>query len=126
MRCLPTILAGLALCASFAFGQNPIQGVVKDNVGNGMENVNVRVVISGATHAVVTDSEGRYTISGVPAGAGTITFEADRYVTVQRQISVPQNGKICVDAVMNAEETVGVGPLESDFECRKWAKRRAG
>lgn len=115
MRCLPIILAGLAFFASVAFGQNTIQGVVKDNVGNGMENVNVRVAISGATRTVMTDSEGRYTIADVPAGAGTITFEADRYVTVQRQINVPANGKVSMDAVMNAEETVGVRLMQLGF-----------
>jgi hypothetical protein len=116
MRCVPIILAGLVFSASLAFGQNTIQGVVKDNVGNGMENVNVRVVISGATRTVMTDSEGRYALSGVPAGSGSITFEADRYVTVQKQINVPANGKVSVDAVMNAEETVGVLPAQGNFE----------
>lgn len=110
-RYVPPALCGfLLLFASLAFAQSTIQGVVKDNVGNGMEDVNVQVIISGATRTVKTDGEGRFAIAGVPAGVGTITFEADRYVTIKRQVTVPANGNVSVDAVMNPEETVGVRP----------------
>lgn len=102
------------MCGSLAFAQSTIQGVVKDNVGNGMEDVKVQVVISGTTQSGKTDSEGRFVISGIPAGDCTITFEADRYVTVTRKVAVPANGSVSVNAVMNAEETVGSWLLRAD------------
>lgn len=102
------LLGFLLLLASPAFAQSTIQGVVKDNVGNGMEDVNVQVVISGATRTAKTDNEGRFTIPAVPGGSCTITFEADRYVTIKRQVTVPASGTVSVDAVMSPEETVGV------------------
>ncbi len=112
-RYVPVALCGLVfLFASLALAQSTIQGVVKDNVGNGMEDVNVQVVISGATRSAKTDSEGRFTIAAVPGGVYTITFEADRYVTIKRQVTVPASGTVSVDAAMNPEETVGVRPVE--------------
>lgn len=108
-RYVPAALCGFVLVStSLAFAQSTIQGVVKDNVGNGMENVHVQVVFSGATRTATTDSDGRYAISGIPGGACTITFEADRYVTIKRQVTAPANGSVSVNATMNAEETVGV------------------
>lgn len=104
---LAALFAFALLGSTTVFAQSTVQGTVKDNVGNGMENVSVQVVISGKTLSAKTDSEGRYTISGVPAGAAAITFEADRYVTIKRQVTIPANGNISVNAAMNAEETVG-------------------
>lgn len=109
---VPAAFCGLLWFASLAFAQSTIQGVVKDNAGNGMEDVTVQVVISGATRTAKTDSEGRFTLPAIPGGACTITFEADRYVTIKRQVTVPASGSVSVDAVMNAEETVGLRPLE--------------
>ena len=105
---LSVLFAFVLLCSPLAFAQSTIQGVVKDNVGNGMESVNVQMVVSGTTRTTKTDSEGRYSIAGVPAGACTITFEADRYVTIKRQITIPANGNVSVDVAMSPEETVGV------------------
>ena len=108
-RYVPVALSFFVLLStSRAFAQSTIQGVVKDNVGNGMENVHVQIAFSGKTRTATTDSQGRYAISGIPAGACTITFEADRYVTVKRQVTAPANGSVSVDASMNAEETVSV------------------
>ena len=114
------LLGFLLLFASVAFAQSTIQGVVKDNVGNGMEDVNVQVVISGATRTAKTDNEGRFTIPAVPGGICTITFEADRYVTIKRQVTVPASGTVSVDAVMSPEETVGVRQPPRDA----WLPRR--
>src|SRR5579872_3415038 len=112
-RYVPAALCGFVLLStSLALAQSTIQGVVKDNVGNGMENVHVQIAFSGATRTATTDSEGRYAISDIPAGVCTITFEADRYVTIKRQVTAPANGSVSVDANMNAEETVGVRELE--------------
>jgi len=102
----------ILLFSSLAFAQGTVQGVVKDNVGNGMEGVNVQVAASGETRTATTDKDGKYTIANIPAGVHTVTFEADRYVTIKRQITVPANGKVSADAAMNAEETVGVLQLQ--------------
>ena len=100
------LLSSILLVASLAFAQSTVQGVVKDNVGNGMEGVNVQVTVSGSTRTVTTDKDGQFTIANIPPGVHTVTFEADRYVTITKQITVPSNGKVSVDAVMHAEETV--------------------
>jgi len=105
----------ILLSTSLAFAQSTIRGVVKDNVGNGMENVHVQVAFSGSTRTATTDSEGRYAVSGIPAGVCTVTFEADRYVTTKRQVTAPANGSVSVDASMNSEETVGVRELEPRY-----------
>lgn len=116
MNCIksfPFALCSLILLfSSLAFAQGTVQGVVKDNVGNGMEGVNVQVAVSGATRIATTDKDGLYTIANIPPGVHTVTFEADRYVSIKKQITVPANGKVSVDAVMHAEETVGVLQLQ--------------
>lgn len=99
--------AFLLMFCSLVFAQSTIQGVVKDNVGNGMEDVNVRVAISGSARMAKTDKDGHYAIADVPPGAYTITFEADRYVPINKQVTVPASGTVSVDTVMNPEETVG-------------------
>ncbi|HTS48082.1 MAG TPA: carboxypeptidase-like regulatory domain-containing protein [Bryobacteraceae bacterium] len=115
-RYVPAALCGFVLLScSLAWAQSTIQGVVKDNVGNGMENVHVQITFSGATRTATTDSEGRYAIPGVPAGICTVTFEADRYVTIKRQVTAPANGSVSVDANMSPEETVGVRELEPRY-----------
>ena len=102
--------AFILLFSSPAFAEGTVQGVVKDNVGNGMEGVNVQIVVNGAARNATTDKDGRFTIANVPAGQYTVTFEADRYRTLKKQITVPASGKVSVDAAMSAEETVGVLP----------------
>ena len=109
-RRIPFVLSLVLLFSSLALAQSTIQGVVKDNVGNGMEKVSVQVAIGSATRTAMTDSDGKYTLANVPAGAYTITFEADKYKTVKRPVTVPASGNVSVNAVMVAEETVGVLP----------------
>jgi hypothetical protein len=111
---IPSVVCGVILLfSSLAFAQSTIQGVVKDNVGNGMEQVSVKVTNSAASRTAKTDSEGRYTIADLPPGVYTVSFEADKYVPVNRQVTVPANGKVLVDAAMKPEETVGVLQVES-------------
>ena len=108
-RYIPFVICGLvALFSSLAFAQGSIQGVVKDNVGNGMESVQVELIVKGAPHTVMTDSEGRYTIANIPKGTYAISFEIDKYKTVKRQVDVPAQGSVAVNALMVPEETVGV------------------
>src|SRR5579863_6269829 len=95
------LCAFLLLFSSLLFAQSTIQGVVKDNVGNGMEDVTVQVAVSGTARTAKTDKDGHYAISNVPPGAYTITFEADKYAAVKKQVTVPANGTVSVDAAMN-------------------------
>ncbi|HEX6896154.1 MAG TPA: carboxypeptidase-like regulatory domain-containing protein [Bryobacteraceae bacterium] len=108
-RLIPYTVCTLILAlSSAAFAQSTIQGVVKDNVGNGMEGVNVQVNVAGTNRTAKTDKDGRYSFANVPQGGYIVSFEVDRYAPVKKQVKVPENGKVSVDATMNPEETVSL------------------
>jgi TonB-linked SusC/RagA family outer membrane protein len=93
------------LCACFAqaFAQKTVSGKVTDK--NGQPLPGVAVVVKGTTIGNVTNSDGTYTVSGVPAGA-TLKFT---FVGLQPQeVEVGTKSTVNVSLV---EEAVGLGEV---------------
>ncbi|HEY9225407.1 MAG TPA: carboxypeptidase regulatory-like domain-containing protein, partial [Gemmatimonadaceae bacterium] len=64
-----------------------IEGAVKDSAG-GRPVVAAQVSITGTTRGGLTDEQGRYVISGVPAGTATVSVQRIGFSPLQRQVAV--------------------------------------
>ena len=91
-----------------------ISGVVKDTAGAVMPGVSVTVKndASGAAQDVLTDAEGRYQISALPAGTYTVTatltgFKTAEVKTVRLAIGQPLSIPLTLE-IGSLEETVNV------------------
>ncbi|MBQ2447915.1 MAG: carboxypeptidase-like regulatory domain-containing protein, partial [Bacteroidales bacterium] len=62
MKKLAALLA-FVMCCTVAFAQNSVTGTVKDNTGETV--IGATVQIKGGSTGVITDIDGKYTISGV-------------------------------------------------------------
>jgi TonB-linked SusC/RagA family outer membrane protein len=90
-----------------------VRGTVTDSTtGRGVPTV--RVTVSNGTRAAATDEQGRYTISGVPAGAVTVSFQRIGFAPATRTTTVSAGQVATVDIVLRAvaatlSEVVTVG-----------------
>jgi hypothetical protein len=110
----------LVIVAAFsqtASAQSAISGQVKDPSGAVMPGVRVdaasTALIEGSRSAM-TASDGRYAIVDIRPGTYTITFAADGFATVRRQVAVSSDVTVPVDAELTVgpvEETVDVAPI---------------
>lgn len=101
-RSLPVVLA-LAFAATAAVAPplqaqqtGRIEGVVKDSAG-GRPVVAAQVSITGTTRGGLTDEQGRYAISGIPAGTVTVSVQRIGFAPLQRQATVTAGGTTRVD-----------------------------
>ena len=79
-------LALTLLFAGSAFAQVQVSGTVTDaDTGDALPGANV--VIEGTTLGTATDQDGRYTISGVPAGTHTLTASFIGYEDLSKVIT---------------------------------------
>jgi hypothetical protein len=107
-------LVVLALLESFASAQSTISGVVRDTSGAIMAGVRVEAASDALiekSRAATTSEDGRYTIVDVRPGLYTMTFTLPGFSTVKKEVTVPANVSVPVDAEMRVgavEETVNV------------------
>src|SRR3989454_5152437 len=107
-------LVVLVVVPSLASAQSTISGVVKDASGAVIPGVTVEAaseVLIERSRTVVTSGDGRYTVVDVRPGLYTITFTLPGFSIVKRQVTVPANVSVPVDAEMKVsalEETVTV------------------
>jgi hypothetical protein len=100
------VFAGLGVVtasAPIAVAQSTISGVVRDMSGAVMSGVSVEAASDALierSRAVVTAGDGRYTIVDVRPGEYTITFTLPGFATVKREVTVPANISVPVDAEM--------------------------
>ncbi len=92
---LKTVLAAIALlCAALPAGaqqmESRIVGIVTDQSGAVLPGVAVTAVATatGATRAVVTDPEGRYTITNLAAGQYQVTVELSGFTSARRDVTL--------------------------------------
>jgi TonB-linked SusC/RagA family outer membrane protein len=89
----------LSLCAFSISAQTTVtvSGTVTDDTG--LEVIGATVIVVGnATHGTVTDFEGKYTLSNVPA-SGSLQIS---YVGMVTQV-IPVNGRTTIDVVLAAD-----------------------
>ncbi len=122
-RLLSTVALGLALllAPSLAWAQ---QGTVSGRVteassGNPLPGATVQVV--GADLGSAANAQGRFEISGVPAGEQTLQVSFVGYQEVQRTVNVPEGGTVRANFQLQREATqldevvkIGYGERERD------------
>src|SRR5437667_7846106 len=93
----------VALLESFASAQSTISGVVKDTSGAVMAGVKVEAASEALierSRTATTSEDGRYTIIDIRPGLYTMTFTLPGFSTVKRDVTVPANVSVPVDAEM--------------------------
>lgn len=122
-RLLSTVALGLALllAPSLAWAQ---QGTVSGRVteassGNPLPGATVQVV--GANIGSAADAQGRFEISGVPAGEQTLQVSFVGYQEVERTVNVPEGGTVRANFQLQRQATqldevvkIGYGERERD------------
>ena len=76
----------LTMAPAFAQEQGAISGVVRDTSGRVLPGVTVEVVggIGANLRSLVTDAQGRYSVSDLPVGAYTLTFRLSGFTPETR------------------------------------------
>lgn len=104
-RSLPvTLVVALAAAISIATPAHAqqtgrIEGVVKDSAG-GRPVVAAQVSITGTSRGNLTDEQGRYVISGIPAGNVTVSVQRIGFAPATRQATVTEGTTTRVDFTM--------------------------
>ena len=104
----------LLVLESPALAQSTISGVVRDTTGAVMAGVRVEAASDALierSRSEITNENGRYTIVDVRPGVYTMTFTLPGFSTIKRELTVPANVSVPVDAEMKVgavEETVRV------------------
>jgi hypothetical protein len=93
----------LPLFSPIASAQSTISGVVRDMSGAVMSGVSVEAASDALiekSRGALTAGDGRYTIVDVRPGEYIITFTLPGFATVKREVTVPANVSVPVDAEM--------------------------
>ena len=102
------LVALFTTLSNFAFSQRTITGSVTDGENN-EPLVGASVVVTGTTKGTLTDVDGKYSLSEVPANATSLTFSFTGYAN----LTVPIGSSNVVDAKLQGgsilEEMVVVG-----------------
>lgn len=100
-------LAGLAflLCSSvITFSQGSLAGVVTNKSSEPLGFAVVRV--NDSSFGSITNEEGRYSISGIPAGNYTIEFSFVGYTTESKSVSIAEGKETVLDVVLNDSKSL--------------------
>lgn len=107
LKCLMLVAVFTAL-SNFAFSQRTITGTITDGENN-EPLVGASVVVTGTTKGTLTDVDGKYTLSEVPANATSLTFSFTGYAN----LTIPLGSSNVIDAKLQGgsilEEVVVVG-----------------
>ncbi len=103
---LAAVLVGLLLTINSLSAQSPVSGTINGRVfegatGRSLQGATVRVV---GTNAIdTTDADGRYSLSGVPAGMAALEVEYVGLDLFRKSILVSTGAPATVDAEMKSE-----------------------
>ena len=107
LKCLMLVALFTAL-SNFAFSQRTITGTISDGENN-EPLVGASVVVTGTTKGTLTDVDGKYSLSDVPANATSLTFSFTGYAN----LTIPLGSSNVIDAKLQGgsilEEVVVVG-----------------
>lgn len=92
-------VASISAIVAFAQTSGQIRGRVADGDGGYLAGASVKASSAQTgTHAVKTDSEGRYAIPNLPPGAYVVAFRMEGYAPVDKKANVRLDGRANVDA----------------------------
>jgi TonB-dependent starch-binding outer membrane protein SusC len=102
------LLALFSALSNFAIAQKTISGMVTDGENN-EALVGASVVVTGTTKGTLTDVDGKYTLTDIPASATSLTFSFTGY----SNLTIPIGSSTTIDAKLGGgkilEEMVVVG-----------------
>ncbi len=96
---LATACAWSLALPTAAAAQGSLAGTVRAE-GTGEPLANVRVAIAGLALAQATDSDGRYEIAGIPAGAQTIQLGLIGFRTESREVAIVSGETVRLDVTL--------------------------
>ncbi|QJX48140.1 SusC/RagA family TonB-linked outer membrane protein [Hymenobacter taeanensis] len=99
----PLLCAGVSVSSAFAQGVGTVSGRILDEKNEGMPGVTV--LIEGTTLGGSTNSDGTFSIQGVPAGQHTIVTSFVGYTTRRQTIAVTSGQNTTVAPIALAENT---------------------
>jgi hypothetical protein len=91
MRFLLTVLLGTVLSGA-AIGQSTIKGFLRDK-GSGEPVMFANVTLQGTTYGAVSDIEGYFSLSQIPAGTYTLVVASMGHEEVREEVNLA-SGKI--------------------------------
>jgi iron complex outermembrane receptor protein len=99
----PLLCAGVSVSSAYAQGVGTVSGRILDEKNEGMPGVTV--LIEGTTLGGSTNSDGTFSIQGVPAGQHTIVTSFVGYTTRRQTIAVTSGQNTTVAPIALAENT---------------------
>ena len=109
------------LMPSVGFAQSTIAGVVTDDSGGVLPGVTVEVAspaLIEKVRTVVSDGQGRYSVTDVRPGQYSVTFTLQGFTTVKREgvavvsgATVPINGELRVGTINETVTVTGASPV---------------
>jgi TonB-dependent starch-binding outer membrane protein SusC len=106
------LLALFSVLSNFAIAQKTISGLVTDGENN-EPLVGASIVVTGTTKGTLSDVDGKYTLTDVPASATSLTFSFTGYANVTIPIGASNtiDAKLGAGALLNEVVVVGYGSV---------------
>jgi len=113
---VPLLLLFGALSSTELAAQGIVAGVVRKEDGEPLAGVRVSILREIGSIAVLTASDGRFLLEGVPSGPQAFEASKRGYRTAQARITVPQDSALVVNITLVAEAQRLPGVvIEADF-----------
>lgn len=106
MKQLLTFVFALFISAA-TFAQGTVTGKLVD-ADNGEPLISASVVISGTTIGTLSDFDGNFSISDVPAGSQTIVITYIGYATMQQAVEVKDGGSTDLGTIEVGSSAIGL------------------
>jgi TonB-linked SusC/RagA family outer membrane protein len=101
---IAVLVASIALPHAAAAQVGAIRGTVTDSAtGRGIGAA--QVIVPGTTRGTVTDEQGRYTLSGLPAGSTPVTIQRIGFAAAPRRVAIVAGETTTLDVVLRAVAT---------------------
>lgn len=99
--CLLLLSAGTSRLHAQSNG-GTIQGTVVDQSGHAIQGANIAAIIeSRETRNVLSGADGKFTLSGIPAGIYTVEISAPGFTTIQRNVVISDGAIENIPATMS-------------------------
>ena len=105
------IVAILFINATFVLGQGTVKGQLVDGDTNeGL--IAASVTINGTSTGTITDEEGNFLLSGVPAGNQTLVLTYVGYTTIKKEVSIKDGETLDLGTVSLSTGAIGVAEVQ--------------